>query len=96
MKDTPTIRKADLITAIAEQSNLTRAQATDAASILFSTMHDALANGTRVVITGFGSFEIRTSKERVGVKPGTNDRITIPARKRVAFKPGAALKKTVS
>jgi DNA-binding protein HU-beta len=48
-----------------------------------------------VVLTGFGTFEVREAKERMGVNPRTKERVTIPATKRPAFSAGAELKKAV-
>ena len=49
----------------------------------------------KVQLTGFGSFEVRERKARVGVRPGTTDKIEIPASQYPAFKPGKSLKEKV-
>jgi DNA-binding protein HU-beta len=49
-----------------------------------------------VQITGFGSFEVRDRQAREGVKPGTKERVQIPASKAPAFKPGKSLKDQVN
>lgn len=54
-----------------------------------------LKKGEKVQLTGFGTFEVRERKARSGVKPGTTDRIEIPASKYPAFKPGKGLKDSV-
>lgn len=54
-----------------------------------------LKGGEKVQLTGFGTFEVRERKARSGVKPGTTDRIEIPASKYPAFKPGKGLKDSV-
>lgn len=95
MKDIETLRKPDLAALLSERSNLNRSQASDAINTIFDAMFEALSDEKRVAINRFGTFEVRYSKERTGVKPGTNDRITIPARKRVGFKPSSPLKNAV-
>lgn len=55
----------------------------------------SLKGGEKVQLTGFGTFEVRERKARSGVKPGTTDRIEIPASKYPAFKPGKGLKDSV-
>ncbi len=95
MKDVETLRKADLIALVSERTKLNRSQASDAVNAVLDAISEALSEEKRVAITRFGAFEVRTTKERTGVKPGTTDRITIPARKRVGFKPSAPLKNAV-
>src|SRR5690606_25744208 len=51
-----------------------------------------LGKGNKVQLTGFGTFEVRSRKARKGVRPGTTERIDIPASTYPAFKPGKGLK----
>ena len=62
---------------------------------LLAKVEEALANGSKVQLTGFGTFEVRKRKARTGVKPGTKEKIKIPATQYPAFKPGKALKDKV-
>ena len=95
MKDIETLRKTDLVALVGARTNLNRAQASIVVSAVFDVMFEALSEEKRVAITGFGTFDVRASRERTGVKPGTSERITIPARKRVGFKPSSPLKNAV-
>ena len=95
MKDIETLRKTDLVALVGARTNLNRAQASNVVSAVFDVMFEALSEEKRVAITGFGTFDVRASRERTGVKPGTSERITIPARKRVGFKPSSPLKNAV-
>lgn len=54
-----------------------------------------LAEGNDITLTGFGSFEIRERQARMGVKPGTSEKINIPASKYPAFKAGKHLKQNI-
>ncbi len=95
MKDIETLRKSDLVALVGARTNLNRTQASNVVSAVFDVMFEALSEEKRVAITGFGTFDVRASRERTGVKPGTSERITIPARKRVGFKPSSPLKNAV-
>ena len=72
-------------------------EAEAALNAVLGTIQSALLSGDRVVLTGFGSFEVRNVKAR-RVRPirsnGSEDLITVPAHKRVGFTPGAELSKS--
>ena len=88
--------KADIINKIAEKGGLSRKDAKDAVEHVLDSISSYLQSGEKVQLTGFGTFEVRERKERSGVRPGTTERITIPASKYPAFKPGKVLKDAVS
>ncbi len=87
--------KSELIEQVAQTSGLSKKQAGEAVNATLNTIQDSLASGESVTITGFGSFEVRDRKARDGVKPGTSEKIHIPASKYPAFKPGKPLKDAV-
>lgn len=87
--------KSELIEQVAQTSGLSKKQAGEAVNATLDTIQGALAKGESVTITGFGSFEVRNRKARDGVKPGTSEKIHIPASKYPAFKPGKPLKDAV-
>lgn len=89
------LNKTALVALVSQRAGLTVAQAKNAVDAVFDTITDTLAEGQRVTITGFGSFDVRHISARVGVKPGTTDKIAIPASKRVGFKAGTNLKNVV-
>jgi DNA-binding protein HU-beta len=80
--------KAELIEKVAEATDLTKKDATAAVDAVFSTIQEALANGEKVQLIGFGNFEVRSRAERKGRNPQTGEEIKIPASKVPAFKPG--------
>ena len=87
--------KAELIEKVAAATDLSKKDATAAVDAVFSAIQDALANGEKVQLIGFGNFEVRERAERKGRNPQTNEEIIIPASKVPAFKPGKALKEAV-
>ena len=91
-----TLRKLDLTTRVATKLGGSRAGGEAALNAVLSSVQDALANGDRVVLTGFGSFSVRDVKAR-RVKPIRGGQagklITVPAHKRVGFTAGAELNK---
>lgn len=87
--------KRDLIEVVAKKANLTNKASRDAVQAFIGSVRDSLKRGEKVVITGFGTFSIRTRAERTGRNPKTGERITITARKAPGFTPGKTLKKVV-
>lgn len=90
-----TVSKADLVNLVAQESGKSKREVKDIVDASLNHIIDSLEKGSKVQLTGFGTFEIRTRKARVGVKPGTTSRISIPASKYPAFKPGKGLKEKI-
>lgn len=86
------VAKAELAARISEQTGLSGKQAGDVVSCAVSLMVDALKQGRTVGLPGLGTFSISHTAERQGVRPGTTERITIPAGKKVRFKISTGLK----
>ncbi len=87
--------KADLITKIAEKSELSKKDSEKALNAVIAAVTEALAEGDKVQLTGFGTFEVRDKKEKETINPRTKEKILVPARKSPAFKAGKALKDAV-
>ncbi len=91
-----TLRKSDITARVATKLGGSRAQGEAALNAVLGSIHQALADSDRVVLTGFGTFSIRDVKERK-VKPIRGGQagtlITVPAHKRVGFSAGADLNK---
>ena len=87
--------KAELIEKVAAATDLTKKDATAAVDAVFSTIQDALANGEKVQLIGFGNFEVRSREARTGRNPRTGETMEIAASKVPAFKAGKALKDAV-
>ncbi len=87
--------KVELIAAVAANAGLTKKDAEKAVSATLDVITDALKNGEKVSLVGFGTFEVRERKERQGRNPQTREPMTIPASKLPAFSAGKALKDAV-
>lgn len=87
--------KADLVESVAKKVSLTNKAAKEAVGAVFAIIGDALKKGDKVVVTGFGTFMVRSRASRTGRNPQTGAAINIPARKTPGFTAGKALKKSV-
>ena len=90
------MNKKELIRSIAEKSDLSESAAKRALAAFIDTVQDHLRDGGQVVMVGFGSFELKQRSGRVGRNPKTGEKITIPATKAPAFKPGKGFKEAVN
>ncbi len=90
------MNKAELIEAVAEQADLSKADAGRAVDAVVSTITDALAKQDDVALVGFGTFTVRERAARAGRNPQTGATIQIAAAKVPAFKAGKALKDAVN
>ena len=90
------MNKAELIAAVAEKAGLTKKDADKAVAAVFATITDALANGDKVTVFGFGNFEVRERAARTGINPRTKAAIKIEASKAPVFKAGKAFKDAVA
>ena len=89
------ISKADLVDMVAGESQMTKKDVKTVVDMMLERVGTHLKKGDKVQLTGFGTFEVRERKARTGVRPGTTERIEIPASKYPAFKPGKALKEDI-
>lgn len=90
------MNKTELIAAVAERAELSKKDAEAAVNAFVDAVTDALKDGDKVQLVGFGSFEVKSRAARTGIKPGTQETIEIPAAKVPAFKAGKALKDAVN
>ncbi|MBE6861926.1 MAG: HU family DNA-binding protein [Ruminococcus sp.] len=88
--------KTELIGVIAEKAGLTKKDADIALNAVLASITDALVSGEKVSVVGFGTFEVRDRKEKQVINPQTKQKMTAPASKAPAFKPGQALKNAVN
>ncbi|MFP4078322.1 MAG: HU family DNA-binding protein [Bacillota bacterium] len=89
------MNKTELVAKVADASGLTKKDAEAALSATLNAIQESLEKGDKVVLTGFGTFEVRERKPRVGHNPRTGASISIPAQKSPAFKAGKVLKEAV-
>ncbi len=91
------MNKADLVASVANETKLTKKDAEVAVNAVIDGIQDALKNGDKVQIIGFGTFEVRTRKARQGRNPrNPGETIEIPASKAPVFKAGKSLKDIVN
>ena len=90
------MNKSELIDAIAENSNLSKADSSRALDAMIASVSGALKDNDQVTIVGFGTFLVRQRAARTGRNPQTGAEIQIAAANVPAFKPGKALKDAVN
>jgi DNA-binding protein HU-beta len=90
------MNKGELINHIAQEANLTKAQATDALNAFTKATSKSLKKGNKLTLVGFGTFSVSKRSARKGRNPQTGQEINIPARNVVKFKPGKELSDSVN
>lgn len=90
------MNKNDLVSAIAIKTELSKKDSEGALNAMVASIAEALAKGDKVVLVGFGTFEVRSRKARKGRNPQTKKEITIKASKAPVFKAGKGLKEKVN
>lgn len=85
------MNKAELISSIAEEAGLTKAQAGKALDAMMNSTSKALQAGDKLSLIGFGTFSVVNRAARKGRNPQSKKEILIPAKKVVKFKAGAKL-----
>ena len=90
------MNKSELINAIAEQADLTKADAGRALDAVQKAIENTLIAGNSVTLVGFGTFGVKDRAERTGRNPQTGREITIAAAKVPFFKPGKSLKDSIN
>lgn len=90
------MNKSELIDIIAQNANLTKADAGRALDAFTKTIESTLKAGDNVALVGFGTFEVKKRAERTGRNPQSGAAITIAAATVPSFKPGKGLKDAVN
>ncbi len=89
------MNKKNLVDLLAEKHGLSKKQAGELVDFVFDSVKDALVQGEKVDIAGFGRFDIKERKARTGINPKTMEKISISASKAPGFKAAKALKDAV-
>ena len=87
------MNKTDLVNEIAAKAKLNKVDAKAALDAVLESIAQALSNDDKVQLIGFGTFSVMEKEARTGINPRTQEKIEIPARKVVKFKPAADLGK---
>ena len=90
------MNKAELVSAVAEKTGMSKKDSEKAVNAAFDTITEALAAGDKVQLVGFGAFEVKERGARIGRNPKTKEEIEIPASRVASFKVGKALKEAVT
>ncbi len=89
------MNKVELIGAVASKSEISKKDVEKVINAFTNVVADALVDGDKVQLVGFGTFEVVERAERQGRNPATGEAITIAASKSPKFKAGKALKDAV-
>ncbi|MBU1053296.1 MAG: integration host factor subunit beta [Proteobacteria bacterium] len=89
------MNKLELISAIKDKANISKAEAARVVQIFFDSMADAMAKGDRIEIRGLCSFYVKNYKSYAGRNPKTGEKVVIKPKKLPFFKSGKELKERV-
>jgi DNA-binding protein HU-beta len=89
------MNKTELVAAVAAKSDLSKKDADAAVAAVFDSIKEALADGDKVALVGFGTFSVKERAARTGINPRTKETIEIAAAKLPTFKAGSALKDAI-
>mgnify|MGYP000543122011 FL=1 len=90
------MNKTELVAAVAEKAEISKKDADSAVNAVIESIIEAVASKDKVQIVGFGTFEARERKEKIGKNPRTGEEIKIAASVVPAFKAGKAFKDAVN
>lgn len=89
------MNKTELVAVVAEKAGVAKKEVEKVLEGFTAAVQETLVSGEKVVLSGFGTFEVRTRAGRTGRNPRTGESITIPEQKTPAFKCGKVLKDAV-
>jgi len=90
------MKKIDLIESLSKESKITRADAKTSVEVILESMFEAIISGKGIEVRGFGGFQKRHRKGRMGVNPKTNEKTEVGEKFVPFFKPGKLLKEAVN
>jgi len=89
------LTKADMAKSLFNEMGLNKREALELVDLFLQELEACLADGEQIRLSGFGSFDLRDKSERPGRNPKTGEKVPIPARRVVTFRPGQKLKARV-
>ena len=89
------MNKSEILASISDRVDMNRRDVEMVIDSLFDVICEQLRDGEKVVLSGFGTFEVRNRVERSGRNPRTGEEIIVPEQKTPAFKAGKLLKDAV-
>lgn len=90
------MNKAGLVAAVAEKTGMSRKDSDKAVNAALDSVIEALAAGEKVQLVGFGYFEVKERRARMGINPQTKEPMEIPASRAATFTAGKAMKEAVA
>lgn len=90
------MNKAELISVVAERTGMTKKDSEKAVETALDAIIEKLASGEKVQLVGFGAFEVKERKARMGRNPKTGEETEIKASRVASFKVGKVLRDAVS
>ena len=88
--------KVDIVEKIHTTIGLSKKESLEMLESVLSIMKSTLEDGEKIKIHGFGNFEVRQKRDRIGRNPQTGEAVTIEARRVLTFKPSITLKQAVN
>jgi integration host factor subunit beta len=88
--------KADLIAEVSRNAELSKKDAENIVNVFLDRIVEALKEGEKIELRGFGSFKLRRRNSRIGRNPRTSEAVQVPAKRVPYFKPGKDLKKLIN
>ena len=89
------VKRTDIEAKVAADHNLSKKDAKAIVGLVFDTIAASLAKKKKVAISGFGNFEAKKSKPRIAMNPQTKEKVKVPAKTRLKFRPAKVLKDQV-
>jgi DNA-binding protein HU-beta len=93
------MNKKDMAAKLADRAGISQVKATEVLTHIFDgdsgIIASALNGGDKVLVAGFGTFDVKTRAARRGTNPATGAKIDIPPKKAVGFKVGKTLKENI-
>ncbi len=86
------LTRVNMAESLFNELGLSRTEARELIELFFGELTSSLAVAKQVKLSGFGNFDLRDKNERPGRNPKTGEKIPIPARRVVTFRPGQKLK----
>ena len=89
------MNKKELIDTVSSKAEITKKEADQVVNAVLDSIIEGLSTEGKVILPGFGSFEVRTRTAREGRNPRTGEKIKVDAKRAPAFKPGKAMREAV-
>ena len=88
--------KADIVEGVYEKVGFSKKESAEIVELVFDTVKETLERGDKIKISGFGNFQVRQKKTRMGRNPQSGQPIQIPARRVLTFRPSQVLKSALN